>query len=575
MDLEKLAVLFLDCQTTGANPRQGAVIEIGWVRSDTSEDRIEPDDVSAFVLKLPRGHEIPDRVQKITGITQDAVDAACEPRDVWSQLLSGADQIAQLNSMAKCPAVIHYAKFETPFLVDLHAAIEPVSQFPFSIICTHEIAKRLFPALPRRSLRAIAGYFGYSLGKIRRCREHILATAVIWREITRLLKKQRGIATLERLQNWLEQPVITVLSERIYPMSEKARRNLPDEPGIYRMLRSNGDVLYVGKAGSLKQRVNSYFRQSSQHPEHILEMLSQAQQIDVTVTESALEAAMLESDEIKQLSPPYNVALRGDGRDVWFCNPDLSEFSNTATQKFRTGPLVSQDAVIRFAAIQSVVKQRDVACSDEVRLMMALGMPEAYAPDMECILAGFEMFFKKYAEKLKSEFIECTLAEIGKKLWLQKLAEKEKAIDETEEFELESERVPMWTPELVCHVIESNVVRGTYELRRARWLVLLSESSLAWEETIAKSQQRFLIAFERGQVLFRRVIDIDDTPVPLGYSSSFAERQRSFDLLTADRMRVVTTEIRKALAAGRWVRLHLRPGVVLENERLAKMFKWI
>ncbi|KPK62223.1 hypothetical protein AMJ83_11420 [candidate division WOR_3 bacterium SM23_42] len=575
MHLEELKVLLLDCQTTGANPKQGAVIEIGWACADASKENIEPADVNAFLLKLPPGHEIPARVHKITGITKDEVDAGFEPLDIWSRLLSSADQIARLNQMDKCPAVIHFAKFETPFLIEMHTKIEPVFGFPFSIVCTHEIAKRIFPELPRRSLRAIAGYFGHSLGKIRRCREHILATAIIWREFTRVMRERHGIATFERLQNWLGQPVITTATERIYPMSEQARSNLPDEPGIYRMLRSNGDVLYVGKAGALRQRVNSYFRQSSCHPEHILEMLSQARQIDVTVTESALEAAMLESDEIKQLSPPYNVALRGDDREVWFCTPDLTEFSNTATQKFRIGPLVCQDAVIRFAAIQTLVKQGDVASGEEEKLVMALGMPEAYAPDMECILAGFEMFFKKYAEKLKLESVERTLTEIGKELWLQRLAEKEKAIDEPEEFELESGKVPMWTPASVCRLIESNVVRGTCELRRARWLVLLSESSLAWEETIAKSQQRFLIAFERGQVLFRRIIDAGDTPVPLGYNSSFVERQRSFDLMTVDRMRVVTTEIRKTLAAGRWVRLHLRPGVVLDNERLTKMFKWV
>ncbi|MCK4941695.1 hypothetical protein KAS45_06335, partial [candidate division WOR-3 bacterium] len=63
--------------------------------------------------------------------------------------------------------------------------------------------------------------------------------------------------------------------------------------------------------------------------------------------------------------------------------------------------------------------------------------------------------------------------------------------------------------------------------------------------------------------------------IPPGCCSSFMERQRSFDLMTADRMRVVTTAIRQAVAVGRRVKLCLRPGVVLDKEKLAKMFRWV
>jgi hypothetical protein len=86
---------------------------------------------------------------------------------------------------------------------------------------------------------------------------------------------------------------------------------------------------------------------------------------------------------------------------------------------------------------------------------------------------------------------------------------------------------------------------------------------------------RFLIVFEKGQVLFRKTHDREELPVPPGYSSSFMERQRSFDLMTADRMRVVTTELRKAVVSGRKVRLCLRPDVLFANDRLMQMLRWI
>ena len=576
MKLEKLVVLFLDCQTTNSNPKKGNVIEIGWACSNFSRDNgVDATSVNSYLLKQPVGHEIPERIHTITGIRRDEVDAGHEPREVWSQLLSAADEIARLNRFNKCPLVIHYAKFETPFLIHLHTKYSAARGFPFKIICTHVLAKRLFPELPRRSLRAMAGYLGYSVGQARRCRDHVVATAFVWQALVRVLKERLCITTFEKLQQWLDQPMLSTGRERTYPMARETRRDVPDKPGVYRMLRSNGDVLYVGKASSLKKRVNSYFRRSCRHPEHILEMLSQAKQLDVTVTESVLEAAILESDEIKRLSPPYNVALSKGQRDVWYCSPNLLEFSQTLTKRCRIGPLVSQDAVARLAVIRQVVKKGNIPDVDDARLMAALGIPEGYTPDHESTRAGFAAFLEKYAQQFDTEHTELVLKEIGNELWLERLAEKKAEIEEPDEFELESMKVPMWTPTSVCHLLESNVMRGSYELRRTRWLVLLSESSLAWEEMRDTDMHRYVIVLEKGRVLYRRTIDTEEIPVPPGYVSSYAERQRSFDLKTADRLRVITTEIRKAVTTDSWVKLCLRPAVVMDNERLLKMFKWI
>ena len=122
-------------------------------------------------------------------------------------------------------------------------------------------------------------------------------------------------------------------------MNPEIRRLLPARPGIYRMLRANGDLLYIGKATSLKQRVNSYFRQKGAHAEHTLEMLSQAADLRVTRTGSALEAAVLESDEIKRHSPPYNMALQTGQRKLTFCSHDLKKCAATPDSNYCIGPL--------------------------------------------------------------------------------------------------------------------------------------------------------------------------------------------------------------------------------------------
>ena len=173
-----------------------------------------------------------------------------------------------------------------------------------------------YPISPRRGVRALTGYFGRAVGALRRSADHVEATAFVWRELVRLLQDE-GISTWSALQEWLAATRDTrKRGRRVWPMPRDVRLSLPDAPGIYRMLRTSGDVLYVGKAASLRHRVNSYFRKQHGMPERTLEMLSQARGISFDVTPSALEAALFEPDEIKRHRPPYNVALTSRGPRV-------------------------------------------------------------------------------------------------------------------------------------------------------------------------------------------------------------------------------------------------------------------
>lgn len=79
-------------------------------------------------------------------------------------------------------------------------------------------------------------------------------------------------------------------------------RALPDAPGVYGLLRSNGDVLYVGKAKSIRKRVASHLGKPSGATERALEMLTQVDDIAFEVTATALEATVLESGLIKRLT---------------------------------------------------------------------------------------------------------------------------------------------------------------------------------------------------------------------------------------------------------------------------------
>ena len=88
-------------------------------------------------------------------------------------------------------------------------------------------------------------------------------------------------------------------------------KTLPDAPGVYRMMDAKGDVLYVGKAKSLKKRVASYAK-SGGHTERIARMILETAEMLFVTTASETEALLLESNLIKRLKPRYNVSFRDD-----------------------------------------------------------------------------------------------------------------------------------------------------------------------------------------------------------------------------------------------------------------------
>ncbi|MEM9810464.1 MAG: excinuclease ABC subunit UvrC [Pseudomonadota bacterium] len=88
-------------------------------------------------------------------------------------------------------------------------------------------------------------------------------------------------------------------------------RRLPLRPGVYRMLNKDGDVLYVGKARSLKSRVSNYATLNG-HSNRIARMIAETASMEFVVTDTETEALLLEANLIKQLRPRYNVLLRDD-----------------------------------------------------------------------------------------------------------------------------------------------------------------------------------------------------------------------------------------------------------------------
>ena len=148
-------------------------------------------------------------------------------------------------------------------------------------------------------------------------------------------------------------------------------KTLPDKPGVYRMISESGDVLYVGKAKSLKKRVSSYTH-VGRLPIRLQRMVALTRSMAFVYTQTEAEALLLESNLIKKLKPKFNVLLRDDKSFPYILMTGDHDFplvtKHRGSQKRKGkyfGPFASVGDVNRTIAIlQRVFMLRN--CSDNV-----------------------------------------------------------------------------------------------------------------------------------------------------------------------------------------------------------------
>ena len=87
---------------------------------------------------------------------------------------------------------------------------------------------------------------------------------------------------------------------------------LPLDPGVYIMKDARGDIIYIGKAKALKNRVSQYFGSDTNHTEKVRQMVRRVDHFDTIVVGSEFEALVLECSLIKQYNPKYNILLKDD-----------------------------------------------------------------------------------------------------------------------------------------------------------------------------------------------------------------------------------------------------------------------
>jgi DNA polymerase-3 subunit epsilon len=543
--LAALDVLVVDCQATGASPAFGHVLEMGWgvARGDSG-----PRGFEAHWIALPEGHTVPGEVRKLTGWQPAAAADAMAGHEAWRRLRAAVAQAEPI------PTAIHYARFELPFLREWSARFEPDVAFPLDAVCLHAIASRLYSELPRLSLRALAGYLGHSVALQRRALGHVAATAFVWQRLCGDLAAL-GVETWEDLQRWLGQrgPVRARPKKPTYPIDSRRFRSLPDQPGVYRFLRRNGDLLYVGKATSLKKRVTSHFIGRAGK---LLapEMLTQVSDIAVTETASALEAALLENETIKTLNPPYNVHLTTGDPRVWYSNAAFDAAAATPSAQHVIGPLPSEYSLRPLGALSALL----AGAPPELPVRAhAVGVSALWTPDESVFTAGWSELMARHAAATGPRDDPPRTRALGLAQHLLAVVAAQKDLPRDDE---EGDRT--WDPPRVARHLERAAAQAYRAYRRTRWLKLLDDAEVVYREPGATRTRRLRI--RAGQV------SAADQDGPLAVLAARADA--SFDRACYDRLRILTTELKRIARDGGNVIVHVQGRRVLPPRLLPGLF---
>jgi DNA polymerase III subunit epsilon len=303
--IDEARYVVVDLETTGGRAGPGAITEIGAYRMDGM--RI----AGSFQTLVRPQMRIPRFVTALTSITNEMV-ADAPPIEA---VLPGFRDF-----LGDAVMVAHNAQFDFAFLDFEFRRVFGIG-LTNPVLCTIRLARRFLPSVKRRRLDAMAEHFGLSTeGRHRGLGDARMAAELL--SILLELARQSGVNRLDLLLDWQHRGAAGRRIERHVPPEEIAA--IAQAPGVYLMRNARGDLLYVGKAKRLRDRVSSYFNGGLGLKAKTIELVGHVWSIETRLTRSPLEAAMLEARLIRELKPPYNRMLKG-AAPSYFLRIDLMD----------------------------------------------------------------------------------------------------------------------------------------------------------------------------------------------------------------------------------------------------------
>jgi len=325
------------------------------------------------------GRPIPQFITRFTGISEAMVARAPSAATILPKLRA---------FLGERPVVGHNVGFDLSFLNFEAGECGLAAPFPSEGVDTIALARRFLTGMRRVRLDYVAAALHLPVTTRHRALPDALLTAQIF---ALLLARARedGCETLDDLWHVLHHLPLT----RATPTSERAtgklylnpawRQQFPSRPGVYLMRDDSGEVIYVGKAKCLRDRLASYYSQPLGYTRKMDGLLQSVKEIETRVLGSELEALLVESRLIKQLQPRYNVQLRN-----YELYPFIKVDPRQAFPRFYATREVSPDGARYFGPFRS---RRIVDATIELLQRLfplrtcTRALPPAAAPSEPCL----------------------------------------------------------------------------------------------------------------------------------------------------------------------------------------------
>ncbi len=285
----------VDVETTGMNPWRDRITELAMIKVQDGEVTDE------FSTLVNPQQFIPPYIAKFTGITNEMVFTAPKASEVMPKFL---------EFLGDGVLVGHNVNFDLRFLNATLGRTGHSTLFN-KTLCTCRLARRLLPHLRSKSLDRVAEHLGIDFQQRHRALADARTTAHI---LLHFLSRLSEEGEIEEFTDLLSLQYKSISQFRKLPRNVRnlkdTIRSLPEEPGIYFLRDRHGEVIYIGKAKNLKDRVNSYFYYNMNLSRKVQELVRSVHSITYQTTGSELSALLLESQAIKKHRPQFNSLIK-------------------------------------------------------------------------------------------------------------------------------------------------------------------------------------------------------------------------------------------------------------------------
>jgi DNA polymerase-3 subunit epsilon len=292
--LENASFTVVDVETTGLSANRNRIIEIGLVRIENLKIK------KRFHSFINPQTNIPPFIISLTGISNEDVEDA----PTFSQV---SEKIAEFIDNSVLTA--HNFAFDWSFL-NTEFIISGKEFYNDHSCCTLKLARKMYPDLKSKSLSSVSNFLNLKNINAHRAMDDAEITAKVLLKMIKELKAKDQIISVGELLSYQtglnESPL-----KNIKPELREDFLSLPNAPGIYYFTNKKDEIIYVGKAKSIRDRVRTYFTPAS--PRKASKIVKQAARLRHIITNSELTALLTEAETIKILNPKHNAQLKKFG----------------------------------------------------------------------------------------------------------------------------------------------------------------------------------------------------------------------------------------------------------------------